>query len=302
MSIYWRGKDRTPPPPHAQFFLFPFAGTPVALMHRRMALPSPTQPIRVIKRSDTPSKEEWQRLVEQAMQDIERGALEKVVLARETTLVLESAPEPAAVAAALKSTGAAVFCIEREGEAFVGATPERLFHRKGRQLHTEAMAGTRPLGDSFSEKEEREFQFVPTYIEAQLQPLCHTFAFAPVNLHQTSHVQHLVSRGAGTLKETVSDSDLLTALHPTPALCGTPKEAAFRWLEKHEPFARCWYGGVIGWTSGEESDWMVAIRSCKIEGNIARLYAGTGLVAGSNANAEWDELEAKIALYSHVFL
>ena len=107
--------------------------------------------------------------------------------------------------------------------------------------------------------------------------------------------------GRAMLAPYVSETALVRALYPTPALCGTPKQEALKWICATESFARGFYGGVVGWSAAEEADWMVAIRCCFIEGHVAKLYTGTGIVAGSDPETEWDELEAKLSLYKDVF-
>lgn len=297
-NIYFRSREGLPPPPNARFALFPFSGAPIfpsGLIH---SLPPPSAPIAVIRRVDRPNREEWKQAVEHALQAIDCGALQKVVLARETTLTLKSAPDPWRLAAALNPKGAALFCFKFGKKAFLGATPERLFQRENQSLIAESLAAT---GAAFREKEFCEFRFVKDYLVKTLRPFCQ----APVETtllgtHRTSTVQHLHQRLFGQLQPNISDLDLLTALHPTPALSGAPKSAALHWIKHHEPFQRGLYGGIIGWSTATSSDWMVAIRCCVLEGNTARLYTGAGIVEDSNESAEWNELEAKLSLYKAV--
>lgn len=294
-KVYFRSREGLLPPPNARFALFPFSGAPVFPSEVVRSLPSPCAPIAVLHRVDRPNRSEWKQLVLRALQANE---LQKVVLARETTLTLGKAPDPWRLAAALGNTGAAIFCIQQNSHAFLGATPERLFQRTGRSILSESLAGT---GAAFAEKELREHRFVQDYLEQTLSPFCiEPIASGLLGTHRTSTVQHLHQRLAGTLKSHVSDLELLRALHPTPALCGTPKQAAYRWLQTHEPFERSLYGGVIGWSTETASDWMVAIRCCVLEGTTARLYTGAGIVQGSNETAEWNELEDKLSLYKDI--
>ena len=307
MKIYWRSKEGLEAPAGACFSLSPFLpGKALPISELVQTLPSPTKPIRILKRIDHPDRAEWTLSVTRALEQIERGLLQKVVLARETTLILEEAPDPFRVAAALSTEGAALFCIQLdERRAFLGATPERLFRREGQMIWTEALAGTRKRGDQgllHSEKNLREFQFVQDYLAETLAPHCAgPVEFTPIGIHQTPSVEHLHSRGSAQLIPSISEGTLLEALHPTPALCGTPKKEALHWISCTEPFARQFYGGLIGWSTEEESDWMVAIRCCLLEGRIAKIYTGTGIIAGSHPEAEWNELEAKLNLYKGIF-
>jgi menaquinone-specific isochorismate synthase len=258
----------------------------------------------------------WIAGVEKALDLIRRKELEKIVLARTCTLELETAPDPFALAAALKekAQGAFVFCIQSDTEAFLGATPERLFARNQRQIFSEAIAGTRRRGKTAeedqhlaeellaSEKDLREFSPVQTYLRNALSPLCTTPpTFTPISIHQTQNVQHLYSRCSAKLKETATDEEILLNLHPTPALCGTPKEKAYSVIRELEPFERGLYGGAIGWSTPEASEWVVGIRSCLIKEKTATLFSGTGIVEGSDPEEEWEELNQKIKLYEEVF-
>ncbi len=303
MSIFWQSKDKQSAPPNARFQLIPFSEkTRTVFSHVVPELPLP-QTIRLKCRTDLPNRSAWNTSVHAALAQIKSGALEKVVLARETTLTFDNEIDPFRLAAALqpKTRGAALFCASvSEHKAFVGVSPERLFRRAQNTVHTEAVAGTKPLGIVHTEKDTREFLYVQNYLQETLSPLCLSpVTFSPTRVHQTATVQHLFSEGQGTLRSP-NDELLLHALHPTPAVCGTPKQKALAYLLRTEPFARGHYAGVIGWSTEAASEWMVGIRSCVVERNVVRLYAGVGIVNGSEANAEWDELEAKIALYGDV--
>ncbi len=237
------------------------------------------------------------------------------MLARICTLELEAAPDPFAMVAALKqkSEGAFVFCVQSEGEAFLGATPERLFRRTEQQIQSEAMAGTRPRGKTMNEDHSfgeellsngkllREFLPVQNYLQKTLAPFCSApLSFSPISIHKTQNVQHLYSSCTGELKQGTMDEEIVYRLHPTPALCGIPKEKAFSVIQELEPFERGLYGGTIGWTTEHASEWIVGIRSCRIKGKIATLFSGTGIVEGSQPEEEWEELNQKIKLYDGI--
>jgi len=297
MTIFWCNKDGKFAPPNAKFQLIPFSGkTRTVFSDVVHQLPEP-QKLRLKSRTDSPNRSDWNVAVQKALS----SPLDKVVLARETTLVFHDSIDPFRLAAALqpKTRGAALFCANTGPKAFVGLSPERLFLRNGHTVITEAVAGTKPLGIAHSEKDAREHAFVQQYLENVLSPFCSSLQFSPTRVHATATVQHLFSEGIGHL-HTPDDEPLLQALHPTPAVCGTPKIQAQDYLKQTEPFARGWYAGVIGWSTPEASEWAVGIRSCVVERNVVRLYAGAGIVQGSDPDAEWDELEAKIALYGDV--
>lgn len=303
MKVYW-GESV---PKKAEFFLHPFLPTtPISLGSDLSTLPPPTPPLFFLKKQALPDFSDWKELIERA---IHNPDLQKVVLARQTTLQLTSVPDPFSIAAALelKSKGAVVFCTSLpDGSFLLGATPERLFSKQGRQICVEALAGTKPLGKEkellSSEKDLREFWFVREHFKIKLAPFLDSpLQFSTPLSHETATLHHLKSVGTATLRANVTEADLIQALHPSPALLGTPSESAHQFLQAHEPFARGFYGGLIGWSCGDCCDWRVVIRCCHIYGSIAQLYAGTGIVQGSNPEEEWAELETKQSLYKDIF-
>lgn len=314
MNIYWSDREGQSAPSDCTFHVRPFGSKLQTFPTIRIELPFPAR-AKAIKKTFSPTKEEWFEKVEKALDLIHRKELQKVVLARTCTLELETAIDPFALAAALKNKaqGAFVYCFESKGEAFLGATPERLFKRTGKTIYSEALAGTRPRGKNPREDEKlqkqlltsakdlREFSYIPDYLQSVLSPLCTTpLRFTPISVHQTQNVQHLYSRCSGTIKEMMTDEQILAHLHPTPALCGVPKHKALSTIRELEPFDRGLYGGALGWTTGEESEWIVAIRSCLLQGKMATLFSGTGIVEGSNPEHEWDELNQKLRLYDGI--
>lgn len=270
----------------------------------RAVLPVEGSSCRVVRRADVPDRAAWDRQVAAALAQIRRGAFAKVVLARETTVELEAPPDPWAVAARLQEVcgDATVYCLEwSPGEALIGASPERIFSRRRQQATVEVLAGTRRKGREQellqSTKEQREFKLV----EAEFASLLTRFATGPIEFSETTlrpagRVVHLQSQADF---EVVASEDLalLATLHPSAALSGWPRKEALSWIESAEPFQRGFYCGALGWRTAEESDWIAVIRCCHLQGRSARLYAGTGIVTGSDPAAEWDELEAKIGLF-----
>jgi menaquinone-specific isochorismate synthase len=310
VKFFWRSKDNVAPPKGAQFFFRSFSQGEVLHPDELLsALPPPSEPLTYRERTDLPDRTGWSQIITETL---DYKALKKVVLARETRLYLTESPDPFRLLAALekKATGASLYCVQIDATtAFLGATPERLFHRKTDQITVESLAGTRKKGPTAkqdlinSEKERREHQFVQQHIQNALDPFCMSpTLFSPMQVHSTSTVVHLFSQSKNRVFPTTTHDQLLQALHPTPALCGTPKEMALHWIEANEPFQRGFYGGIIGWETPDEIDCHVAIRSCLIRGNEARIYVGTGIVQGSDWSQEWEELEAKFSLYTDLFV
>ncbi|MFT5683149.1 MAG: menaquinone-specific isochorismate synthase [Myxococcota bacterium] len=255
----------------------------------------------------SPDFDGWSEGIAAATAALEQGVMRKVVLARQTTVDLHAPVDPFVLLARLRQPGGFVFGFEvADGHAFVGCSPERLFRRAGRALSTEALAGTRPRGNTrqqdhllaakllASAKERAEHHHVVEAIEADLAPLCTALSRdARPGIRRLSRVQHLHTPFSGHLASTVTDGDLLTAMHPTPAVCGRPTDRARDFIGQTEPFDRGWYAGPVGWVDHEAAEFAVGIRSVLLVDGQLRFCTGAGIVAGSQADSEWAELGAK---------
>lgn len=244
-----------------------------------------------------PSPSTYPDRVRGALRAIDAGLVEKVVVARRETL------PPADPVATLQALDARypdcwVFAISDGAQTFLGATPELLARVRGREVETCALAGTSPPGDDRlleSEKDLREHRLVVDAIVEALTPLCSSVESAPQpNLRVLPNVQHLHTPIRATLRDDVDAMAVLEALHPTPAVCGTPREAARRLIAELEPFDRGLYAGVVGWVDGDEAELVVAIRSALLAADATWVYAGAGIVAGSDPDAEDRETLAKL--------
>lgn len=248
-----------------------------------------------------PTQESWNQLIEQSLREIAKGSLEKVVLARRTTLQIEVDPFALLEQLQKKSRGAALFAVQFSPDAaFIGVTPERLYRRKGRKITIDALAGTALLHAEtllHSQKDLKEFSFVKDSIESSASPLCETWHWQEKDsIYTTSHLQHLYNCFTGILRENSTDLDLIQALHPTAALGGAPRKTALDYIAKQEPFDRGWYAAPLGFASAEEAEFVVGIRSALVTKEATHLFAGAGIVHGSIPSKEWDELDHKISL------
>ena len=274
-------------------------------------------PPSVQSRADEPNVKDWQSSVKKALLEIEKGTLEKVVLARRSIF---SFNQPLDALLALKrlkeiSPECFHFCFAPdEGLAFIGASPERLYKREGRMVSTEALAGTRPRGTTSaqdedlkndlltSNKEREEHFFVINFLKSALGDLCSSLSVDPnVGVLSLSGGHHLLTFIEGSLNKGVDDALLLKSLHPTPAVCGAPGEKAIKIISANEPFKRGWYAGAIGFIGQEETEFAVSIRCGLINQNKLFLFAGAGIVAGSNPEEEWEEIETKLASFTKIF-
>jgi menaquinone-specific isochorismate synthase len=274
-------------------------------------------PGRVLSRQDVPERPDWNETMEAALHTLASGELSKIVLARRSTLSFAQPPDPLALlqrlCAVTRDCSLFFFQPEADGAAFLGASPECLFARDGEALATEALAGTRPrgldpgadrrLGDELraSDKDRREHAAVRDAILEALSPLCVTRrADAEPQLRRFARSQHLRSAIDATLRSGVAHADVLAALHPTPAVGGTPTAAALARLREWEPFDRGWYAGPVGWMSADAAEFAVAIRSALCNGREVALYAGAGIVKGSTADGEWEEIAHKMRDFARV--
>lgn len=285
----------------------------------RIQFPESFPPMRVPpirSRGDAPDRDAWCALVSRTLGAIGRDEFEKVVLARETTFTAGEALDPVGLLGLLQTNTmrSFEFCFHpAPGRAFIGASPERLYKRVNLFVQSEALAGTRPrgrtdkmdrlLGEDLmnSDKERREHDVVVRALAQQLKERCrHLVIEESPSLLQLRNIQHLRTRVEGLLKEDQNDASLLEALHPTPAVGGSPRDRALAWIAREEPFDRGIFAAPVGWVSYDASEFCVGIRSGLVQGNELVLYNGSGIVRGSNPDDEWDELENKMENFLQV--
>ena len=261
-------------------------------------------------RQDSPEPALWSQLVQQLTESQHLAQLPKVVLARESQLAIQQQPNPWDLLAALQPLTPACFHFAFQFSAqscFLASSPERLYRRHGQELESEALAGTIiRTGDAAEDealglqlladnKNRLENRLVHADILTRLEGLAEQANLSAARVLRLRRLQHLRRDITARLKPGVSDAQLLTALHPTPAVGGTPRRKALAYLRKHEPFSRGWYAGACGLISDDVAEFAVAIRCMLLTGDTLRLYAGAGIVAGSEPAAEWQELDDKLA-------
>ncbi|MGQ8706982.1 isochorismate synthase MenF [Serratia sp. TSA_198.1] len=256
-----------------------------------------------------PARAGWEIMLHEALKAIDRQQMEKVVLARSTLLTLDGPlSAPAMMDASRRVNHRCYHFMLRfdAHSAFLGSSPERLYRRNGLQLLTEALAGTvanHPdqqraqalaqwlQGDA---KNQHENLLVVDDICQRLQGVAGSLDVLPPEVVRLRKVQHLRRRIEGQLNRS-DDADCLQRLQPTAAVAGLPRQAAREFILQHEPFSRGWYAGSAGYLSSPLSEFCVALRCAQLEGEGVRLYAGAGIVAGSDVAEEWQEVENKAA-------
>ncbi len=266
--------------------------------------------IDVVRRDALMDAPTWQRLIDQTTQKIVQGDLEKVVLAQALQVQSTSDINVIEVLQQLKQTYTNCYCFLFEpqpGQAFFGATPELLAKVDDDTVETMAMASSIGRGKTEAEdqllaekllasaKEQHEHQVVIEAIQRKLEPLTTQLNIPDQpEIAKFSNIQHLKTNIRGKLTHASSILSVLSALHPTPAMGGAPRQAALEWIETSEPFPRGWYASPVGWLDAQGNGmFVVAIRSAVTNGKETQLFAGAGIVADSEPEREWAEIQLK---------
>jgi menaquinone-specific isochorismate synthase len=255
-------------------------------------------------------KHHWFDSVEDALERIRRHDLDKVVLAREFRVQTDSgfsSREMVANLLAAEECGTLILH-EVNGVFFIGSTPELLLRKRGAHITTMCLAGTTAAGDTDDEraagaafllgdeKNLREHGYVVEHLVGCLSDACSitSMADSPGTL-ALKRMIHLCTPVTGTLARGVSLIELRDRLHPTPALAGAPVIEAKAAIREMEGFNRGFYGGTFGYVDFEgDGEFSVAIRSGVFCRDFGYVYAGCGIVEGSDPAAEYDEIDMKL--------
>jgi isochorismate synthase len=268
--------------------------------------PHPSQP--EIRSARPPG--EFEALVEEATAKIGAGEMSKVVLAREVIVSAAAAHDPAALFGAMREQfpSCFCFCVGTPEAAFLGASPELLLRRSGAGVSTVALAGSTRrssdpavddhLGEQLlrSDKNRREQRIVTERIVRALRPhAVWVEAAAEPEIVKVANIQHLATPVIAQLAESHSAIELAGMLHPTPAVGGEPRPAALAAIAELEGMDRGWYAAPVGWMDAtEDGEFCVALRSGVLRDREAHLFAGVGVVSGSDPAAELAETEVKL--------
>jgi salicylate biosynthesis isochorismate synthase/menaquinone-specific isochorismate synthase len=261
--------------------------------------------------------EHYEAAVARAVELIGSGRIEKIVLAREVQVHAPTDHDPAAVLGVLRDAfpSCFVFCVGRGESTLIGASPELLVRREGQRVSTLALAGsTRRSADPavdahLGEQLMRDARFreehaiVARRIERTLHSYAIWVAAAPEpTLVRIANIQHLATPIRAQLAAPVEAIELAGLLHPTPAVGAEPAgdgldlRGALELIPALEGLDRGWYAGPVGWTDAVgDGEFCVALRCALVRQNVARCYAGNGIVRGSDPAAELAETEVKLA-------
>ncbi|MFG2539508.1 isochorismate synthase [Streptomyces sp. NPDC048511] len=264
---------------------------------------------------EVPAAQEYAAAVAAAVERMRAGEFDKVVLARTLELTSARDLDLAAMLSRLarRDPGGYTFAVPSgPGRTLVGASPELLVARRGSGLVANPLAGSAPRSADLAEdvrraaalldspKDLHEHAVVVDAIREALAPFCSRLDVPErPTLVRTAAMWHLSTTLNGELRDPSSTAlDLASALHPTPAVCGTPTEVARQVIADSEPFDRGAYTGMVGWQNADgDGDWVVTIRCAEAEGRTLRLFAGAGVVAESSPAAETAETGAKFRTF-----
>jgi len=254
--------------------------------------------------------EHYEAAVERATELIGQGRLEKVVLAREVQALAPRPHDPAAMLGVLREAfpECFCFCVGRGEATLIAASPELLVRREGHRVSTLALAGSTRrsadpavddhLGEQLlrDESYREEHAIVARRIERTLRPHAVWVAAAPEpELVKIANIQHLATPIRAQLAAPIDVLELAGLMHPTPAVGGEPREVASALIPALEGLDRGWYSGPVGWTDATgDGELCVALRCALLRGNVARCYAGNGIVRDSRPPAELAETEIKL--------
>lgn len=249
--------------------------------------------------------------VERAVRELGERGMRKVVLARALDLDFDTDISPRAILHNLVADGAGGFIFAASlpnGRTLTGASPELLLSRTGRRVVSHPHAGSAPRsadpvtdrdnGERLarSRKDQIEHAVLTEAIVETLRPFCrHLDVPSAPSLVSTPTMWHLGTVVTGELADRdITALRLAAALHPTPAICGSPTERARALVDELEPFDRGYYAGAVGWTDANgDGEWAVSIRCAEAGPRSLRLYAGGGIVPESDPKSEFDETSAK---------
>lgn len=231
--------------------------------------------------------------VRKAISEIERGKFSKVVLSACRYQEADYTVQDLFVSLCQYNPDAFVYAFNAGGKIMIGATPERLLLRKGSELFTEALGGTRTHG-VFSEKELIEHDHICTYIEEILKESQYVYKRKTAFVKKAGDLEHL-STGFEIESQLQKDSELCSKLHPTPAVCGLPYKSALEFILQNESYDRSFYCGFLGPVRSDgDFSFFVNLRCAECYDDGLLLFAGAGINSLSVPQDEWEEVINKM--------
>lgn len=273
------------------------------------ASPQPSrQPLKVLQDVD---RDRWQASVSAIAEEVRDGLYEKAVLAASRELGGDGLIDAGATMSALRRNypHCHLFTVSVNGSTFLGASPELLVGLSGSDVNALGLAGSAQRGTTDQEderlgqallesaKDRIEHETVVRAIREALTDATSVLR-APnqPRLRRFRNIQHLATEISGTVLPGIDVLELVERLHPTPAVCGWPTDAARKVIAAHEHMDRGWYAGPIGWIDAAgDGEFAVALRSALVRGTRAWLFAGNGIMGDSDPASELAEVDLKFS-------
>jgi menaquinone-specific isochorismate synthase len=264
----------------------------------------------IIISSNGKEKKRWIENVNKALEKIDSGIVQKIVLSRQVDLELRKVFQISKVLKKLRERypRCYVFAFRKNDSIFFGASPEKLAKISDEWIEADALAGSISRGETeesdaklanvllTSKKDIAEQQIVVSFIHDSFSLFCNKIVFdeTPI-IRKLPNIQHLWTPIKGKINPNQSLFSILKELHPTPAICGVPWSEARNLISEMEPHDRGLFSGMIGWFNfNNECEFAVAIRSALIKGKSIHAFAGCGIVKGSDPEFEYAESELKL--------
>lgn len=253
--------------------------------------------------SEEVNKEQYTQAFERFITPLQEKHFQKLVLSRSSIKHISDDFSP--LSAFLRACNSyprmmIYLCHTPASGTWLGSTPEILLSGHDKEWHTVALAGTMPMQEEvmptdWDKKNQEEQGYVAGYIRRIAKKFGHKMTEKGPYTARAGQLVHLKTDFYFLLKSTDHIGNLLQELHPTPAVCGLPKEEAFRFIPDNEGYDRSYYSGFIGWLDTEgHTDLYVNLRCMKIKPGEAILYAGGGILASSEVEDEWEETGDKM--------
>ncbi len=239
-------------------------------------------------------QEEYEKLIQQTIHKIQNSGIDKIVFSRIKQIDNEKFKLFTSFKnLALNHPNALVYLWHNPNEeTWMGATPELLLSVNETEVKTVSLAGTKSPESDWTEKEFDEQQIVTDYIASCFSGL-NNLKITEAETVQAGKLQHLKSYISAKIPENFDLQNLLGSLHPTPAVCGLPKQEAFDFIVRNEGYEREFYAGYIGIENEVSKEYFVNLRCGQFFQESIWVYVGGGITAGSNPAKEWEETELK---------
>ncbi len=254
--------------------------------------------------------------VAEVVRRIVNGTLDKAVLARAVDITADSSVDVATLLERLAADNPSAYAyrVDLDDEcasSLVGASPELLIEVEDGRLHSNPLAGSAPRHPdpdldatrrdnlARSPKDLGEHAYVTASVEAALEPLSEELVVPSTpSVSSTRDLWHLSTTVTGRPRPGTTSLDLAFALHPTPAVCGVPRQVALGAIAELEAVTRGFYSGLVGWMDASgDGEWVIALRGGVVQGSVVRVHAGAGIVADSDPNLEHAETATKMRTF-----